>query len=348
MSNIITRNPRTDELAKLHSIWYSSFHSRDGDEFFSFYHNPDLCIVAERDGEPVSMGYLLPVGNLHIDNTNPPIPCAMIYAVASLPEFRNLGFGTAVTEGLINTARAKGYPAVVLCPADENLFSFYTMRTEMREWFYITEHTYPAPGEIHRTAPDKICPDVYTMPGNKGFDDYAAPLNIDPAEYAVLESIDPISYTALREHLLKKIPHINLNTQALEYQNRLCGLFGGGLYMIKSSSGTGCAIIERQSGDTVWIKELLMPQHSANPAMPANKRVNEAGRRLHEIVSKVSSLYPAKEYILRLPALYSDITSNEPCIGKSTRKFAMLALPQNITYAAPSGNTAPWYGLAFD
>ena len=220
------RKAKSSDKEKLCNIWEAVFDKTDAALFFENYFNPELTIVAESDNIITAMGYLLPFGELMIPNEKP-IPCGMIYGVGTLPEFRGLGYGSSISNELIKIARKSDYPAVVLCPADAGLFSFYGNQTQMREWFYISEYTLTEPFNEHTT--------------------------IKPIDISIDE------YLQYRDELLLSCPYIRLTRRAADYQLKLCKLYGGNLYMFKLPDGIACAIAEMESRDLIYLKELILP-----------------------------------------------------------------------------------------
>ena len=134
---IITRTPRNGEMQALRRIWRSAFGAADESAFFGFYYAPEFCITAVCDDSPVAAGYLLPSGRLVCGGQS--VPCAMVYGVAALPEYKSRGFGAAVTRELISLGRRTGFESIALCPSDDGLFEYYSARTALRDWFYVCE-----------------------------------------------------------------------------------------------------------------------------------------------------------------------------------------------------------------
>ena len=222
--DIITRNPRIDETSALRRIWRVAFGDGDESAFFSYCYKPEMCLVAELNGMPVSAGYLLPAGRLKHDGQS--LKCAMLYGVASLPECRGRGFGTAVVRDLGAMGRGAGFDAVVLCPADDSLFEYYSDRTAFRDWFYVRERRLKVPSGRKRVN---------------------------------LTEITAQEYSFLREKFLVGITHIEMDLDALSYQCLLCSKSGGGLFKADISGKTACAVVEKQPDGKVLIKELLAP-----------------------------------------------------------------------------------------
>jgi len=221
MSEIITRNPSINEIPELRRIWKRVFGSVGEEAFFLHYYDPKLCVITGFDNDPASVGYLVPFG--HIQYGQKSIPCAMIYSVATLPEYRGMGHGTAVVNELIRLARKLGYPAVVLCPIYDKLFGYYGKRANMRDWFYVNEQVFNSV----QVSSDSV----------------------------LLTEVTINEYNIQREELLKGITHIKHDFYTFEYQSMLCDELGGGLFRI----GESCAVVESQQDGAVWIKELLLP-----------------------------------------------------------------------------------------
>jgi len=230
MNCIITRKSRAAEIPELRNIWNDIFGGTGEEAFFRHFYDPELCIIAEAGNSPAAAGYLVPFGE--IVHCSEAVPCAMIYSVATRSEYRGLGLGTAVVNGLIDLARELGYPAVVLSPVDDGLFTYYSTRTELTDWFFIQE-------SMIKTASVNSCT-------------------------TQLEEISIDDYITKREDLLKENVYIKHDFHVLEYQKMLCEESGGGFLRI----GDSCAVAERQADGTLWIKELLIPGYAKDEAAP--------------------------------------------------------------------------------
>ena len=339
------RNPRNEDAQALRQIWDGIFGADDVDVFFNNYYNPELCITAVIADTPVASCYLLPVGNLVAGGQT--LPCAMIYGVATLPEYRNLGLGSAVVNALLRKGHDMGYSAIVLCPSGDSLFAYYGSRTGFRSWFYIREQEFNNLPTVNAGA--EIVP------------------------------VSAEQYSRRRCGLLADIPHIQHDITALRYQELLCQFYGGGLYQITSLAGESCAVIERQQDGSVYIKELLTP-HSCTAqtsvpgilstiaiAYPADRYIVRSPARISDVSVEYSRLgTPADEPASADESAHADEPApedepasddepapvNEPapgCKGPSTviRRFGMLSASGTIICEV-NGTTAPWYGPAFD
>jgi len=291
MSKIVTRQPNTDEIPALHHIWTNTFGAIGLESFFRHIFDPEMCLIALVKKTPVAMGYLIPNGN--IVSLNGSAKCSMIYSVATLPGYRGKGLGTAIVNDLISLSREIGYPAVVLCPSNDELFDYYSQRSELHDWFYVNEQVVNVVPESLNTS------QLVNVPADK--------------------------YNTLRESLLSGINHIEHDQRILEYQELLCTELGGGLFQIDDS----CAIIERQTAKTVWIKELLTPDFDIIDVTTDANTV--------DLLASIAEKFPAKEYIIRFPSQ-----------SVMWRRFGMLAIPEYLPDGLTETGFAPWYGMAFD
>lgn len=291
---IVTRKPYSNEMPQLLEMWQLIFGKTGVQSFFNYIYNVEYAIVAEIDNKPVAMGYIVPAGDLI--NGSISLPCAMLYGIATHPQYRGTGLGTAVVNELISESYKLGFKAAVLCPSEDSLFEYYKKNTPMRDWFYTKELILDFPLAAQSS-------NIY----------YAT--RITPAEY--LEQ---------REKLLKNIPHIKHNLNMLQYQKKLCDELGGGLYKI----GDSCAIVEVQQDGAAWVKELLTQNDDVG-----------------DIVTCITTVYEASEYIIRLPAKKEDIIMNDAGTN-AARRFGMFTLQDINSFDLIKSETAPWYGIAFD
>jgi len=237
MNTVTARSPRKEEIPVLRGIWKEIFGSIGEESFFQHYYNPGLCVLAEFKGTPAATGYLIPFSDILYDGKA--LRCAMIYSVATLPEYRGKGLGTTVVRSLIDLAHETGFPAVVLCPNSDELFEYYSTRTGLRDWFFVNEQL------------------INKEHVNTG------------GALAVEISIN--EYLCQRDELLKGTVHIRHDPNALEYQASLCKELGGGLFRI----GDGCAVVECQPDGAVWIKELLTPEIKTDNNI-SNPEINDS------------------------------------------------------------------------
>lgn len=353
---ILTRSAQSSDIPALRRIWTEAFGIGDDEDFFSFYFDPELCVTADHDGVPAAAGYLIPFGNLICCGTV--VPCAMIYAAAVLPELRSHGFGTYIVRDLIKTGQSSGYPAIILCPSEDSLFDYYSTRSALRDWFYVSEQRM----------------NTVELQANSVTNKPDAPPS--------LSRVSADEYIMLRESLLQNIPHITVNADAMKYQEILCKSSGGGLFKISSPAGESCAIVEAQPDGSVSIKELLShegsesallasivsafpaPEYMIRMPAPIEKQpsvsINAVKQHNTETPYKgtiSASIHAAIQHNTEAP--YKGIISSPEISTQHgtrgvVRRFGMLAessgilfpLKPEISYELPA--IAPWYGPAFD
>jgi predicted N-acetyltransferase YhbS len=232
----MTRIASPRDAAALREIWESAFFDSDeeiSDFFDSFGGRASSVIAEDEGGRAVAAGHIAAVGDLALPGGRR-MPCAMLYAIAALPGARGLGHGAEVTRALTRAAADLGYPAVVLRPADDGLFEYYSRRAGFREWFYAREQTYRA-GQLPRSQSARARP------------------------------LAPEEYRAARERLLSGAAHIDMDEHALEYQRKLCDRSGGGMFELKIGPATACAIAERTPSGALIARELLTPSADTAP-----------------------------------------------------------------------------------
>jgi ribosomal protein S18 acetylase RimI-like enzyme len=229
------RTAAPEDIPALKALWHTVFgdDKTEIDRFFDVFFSPDLAAAAGPAGAPVSAAYTVPVGALVLPRPDRSrrapgrYRCAMLYAIATHPDFRGCGYGEAVTREAGRLAVRAGCPAVVLKPASDGLFEFYEKRTAFRTFFETCR------GTIDRAD----------LPGPRRL--IAAPAT-------------PGEYRALRNIFLEGAAYIDMDERALAYQNALCGGAGGLVRLIDADGrrDAGCAVVE-PDGDIVRIKELL-------------------------------------------------------------------------------------------
>lgn len=220
------------DVPQLKALWKTVFGDDDDDidQFFSTWFSPALTIVMRDGTKPVAAAYILPVGQLVLRDEHghegTRLDCAMVYAIATLPVYRGNGYGEMVTRAAAELAAKTGYPAVVLKPADDGLFTFYTERSAFREFFGAFVSTFT---------------DTDLTP-------------LDP--YYSLAPVSPLEYRQLRQKLLEDATFIDMDERGLSYQLYLSARSGGGLYALqRDGQCVGCAVIEPEDG-IVQVKEL--------------------------------------------------------------------------------------------
>ena len=265
---------------RLRELWKLAFGDEDAyiDHFFTQYYAPERMLVLEEAGVVQAMTAWFDMPLVFADGTK--APSAYLYAVATHPDCRGRGLAGRLLAFADRWLGEKGFACVSTVPARPDLHVFFG-RNGFEECFALKQEEYVP--QIVQSVP--------------------------------LKRVGAEEYGSLREQWLKGTDHVAYALPALEYQNGVCALSGGGLYQM---GDCGCACVE-VAGDEVFIKELLCPEQEQQKTLAA-----------------VAQRHPAKRYWVRTP--YGG--RGEPW------DFAML----KWLSPAPKWDkkTAPYLGLAFD
>lgn len=221
MSDLILRPWKRTDIPQLVTLWQTAF--GDSEEYIKTYHSlflkPGSCIVAEADGQAVSAMYIMDGPDIH-PSCGEKLSTAYTYALATLPEYRRRGIGTAVYMACTAAALERADAACVL-PAEEGLYSFYE--------------------NASRSAPISCAREArFTRDELRGL------------SRAALARISVTEYDRLRQRALIGMPHASMNESflaLLEYHRKQ---FDGGLF----ASDAGIAAAEISDG-TCLVWELL-------------------------------------------------------------------------------------------
>ncbi len=270
------RTSRPGDEPALKALWKTAFGDADEviDGFFETLYAPGTASVCLLNGRPVSAAYLFRLGDLVCDGRW--TPCKLLYAWGTDPAFRGRGFGKRVLENALERAAVSGVTA--LCPGSPAFFDRFRDRG-FRTTFYAREERR---------------------------DDDGRPLS------GTVTRVTVRGYAALREELLHRRTHIDLDIRAVEYRDRLCRASGGGLFYVVADGARCCAAAEL-AGDEALIRELIVP----------------AGRE-DDAAALVCRALRRKKYTFRAPA-------GETGAGAPS---AMLSAP-----LPPSPDPAPWLGF---
>ncbi|MCD8087620.1 MAG: GNAT family N-acetyltransferase [Oscillospiraceae bacterium] len=201
----------------LKALWQIAF--GDDEDYISNFHDlfltADGCIVAQAENRVVSAMYILDGAKLFTGRKTMP-SAAYTYALATLPEYRNRGIGSAVYRACVQAAYERADAACVL-PAEAGLYPFYENASGAKPLSYIRE--------IRMTREELMS-------------------HRDGAG----ARISSLEYSGLREVLLGGMPHASLPIEFLdmeEYQARDGGLFMSGSGIAAAEmEGTVCRMVE--------------------------------------------------------------------------------------------------------
>lgn len=215
-------------------IWKLCFGDDDAyiDFFFTSRYREDKTLLMLLNGEIVSMLTIIPVEVVTADGRT--FPSAMLYAVATHPEYRGRGFASRLMDFCDRHLKQNLMEMSVIVPAEERLFDFYARRG-YKKGFYIREISIDA-GSIKK------------LTGGTAFRPFMMPASAQ-------------DYNIRRNSQLKGGLYVAYRDEDIAYQKKLSVLTGADIYTIDIEGIYGCAAVERIDHDRVLIKELLVPEH---------------------------------------------------------------------------------------
>lgn len=124
------------DAGRLKQIWRECFGDPEPyiEFFFQNAFEPQKTVIFEADGQACSMFFLLD-STVWISGAEH--QAAYLYAAATLPEYRSRGFMGRMIRFSGELCRAKGKDYIVLVPAGESLFDYYS-RFGFQTYFYDT------------------------------------------------------------------------------------------------------------------------------------------------------------------------------------------------------------------
>lgn len=191
------------DLDAVAQIWKTCF--GDEEEYIQFYFEhrfqEDNMFVIFADGKPVSMASFLPTEILVGGEYR---PAKYVYAVATLPEYRNRGYATEI----IKHASEKYKEPLILQPAEETLIEYYR-KMGFEETFpaYSDDREVPVPRNAIVLQECEKNPEGKTLAGWK------------------FESTTPEEYQSIRDAHFEKEGYVRWDTDAIRYaiyENNFC------------------------------------------------------------------------------------------------------------------------------
>ena len=276
-----------------------------------------LCI----GNRAVSMLAMIPA-NL-VDRNGERCSASMIFAVATHPEHRKLGYADRLLEFCNRHLASIHTTVTLLVPADEQLFRYYGKRG-YRNGFFLREAVLSSIA----IAKLKALPYLSGPPASGGLPGAEMKsVRIVPAE--------PSGFNEIRRKLLNGSSYLDYRDEEILFEKRTAAAFGTDIYTIhfqgpdKGLDAEGCFYAERASQETVIIKELLVPEEY-----------------LAEALNNISILLPAEEYIIRIPADRGEI------LGGVIRPFGMLRANRTdgglAAFDSGVSPAAAYLGIAYD
>ena len=219
-----------NDIASLKEIWRLCF--GDSNSFIDYYFlhrfKADQTVVLQGEGIISAMLTIIPTQL--ITSKNKKINSAMLYAIATHPDFQKRGFASQIVEFTNEYLGNQNIDISILVPANPELFNFY------RKLGYIEGFN------IHETRILKH------------------QINLNQEETCSIKAISSKEYNLIRNKNLTGQPYIAYNDEEIAYQKGISIYTGTDIFVININGITGCAVIERISSDKILIKEILFPE----------------------------------------------------------------------------------------
>lgn len=243
------RLARRGEIPRQKEIWKICF--GDHDDYINFYYNQrykeNETVVLLHEGQISAMLTMIPVRTVTPDHRS--FNSAMIYAVATDPQYRNRGFASRILDYSSRYLGARETHMTILVPADRHLFDFYR-RQGYREGFYLRE-AWLTREQINSWPDGSSCK-------------------------CTVWPVSPGEYNRRRNQLLKGRLHVAYADDDIAYQKKLSVQTGADVYAIDIDETQGCAVIERLAEDKVLFKEILLPREFIGTGIKALVQLLEA------------------------------------------------------------------------
>lgn len=286
------RPARPEEIPRQKELWRLAF--GDGEAYIDYFyaHAEAQVLVLLEDGAVQTMTALYPV-SVSLPGGGR-ASSAYIYALATHPEARQKGFGRFLLRYVDFHLKERGIDCVTIVPAEPSLHRFFA-----------------AAGfsECFATRKVELLPDML------------AP----PAPGDALSPVPPAEYDALREELLGGSLHVSYGPGLIAYQQGLSRMAGGDLYRLRVGEETGVAAAERPDGETLLVKELIVPR-----------------RAMDRAAALLAAALPARRYHLRTPPFW------EGMAGSYLQAFAMVKWYRPELEKAWRDERRGYMGLGFD
>lgn len=234
------RLAREGEINCQKELWKLCF--GDSNTYIDFYYanryKEDETVILLNDEEISAMLTMIPVKTMAPDNLS--IDTAMLYAIATHPDYQNRGFATRLMDFSKQYLCANNKDLSILVPANKQLFGWYR-KQGYQDGFYIRET------QLTREMID-------LLPCCK-------------SSKCTISSITPKEYNQRRNRQLNGRVYVAYADEDIAYQKMLSLRSGADIYGIESGELLGCVAIEQLDSDKVFIKEFLLPEKHLNEAI---------------------------------------------------------------------------------
>lgn len=220
------------DIPQLKTIWQLCF--GDDQEYIDFYfkerYKEGETVLLTEENEIAAMLTMIP--STLVTKNNVSYRAAMLYAIATHPDFQNRGLAGKLMNHSSNLLKENKVDLSVLVPATSSLYDFYENRGYVRA-FYLRE-TVLEVAEIYRRFQEE--------------------------EGLRIKEIDGETYNHRRKEYLKGNFYLSYGEEEVVYQEKVSKLTGGGIYSVDHNGAEGCFIAERVDNNRVIIKEILVKE----------------------------------------------------------------------------------------
>ncbi len=234
-----TRNAKKQDEARLKELWNRCF--GDDEAYVELYFSQrdwiKETLVLEKNDVIVSMLAIIPVDMMC---QNIAYKGAMIYAVATHPDFEKKGYGSYLIQSANELLNKKGVHITMLVPANEGLFQYYEKLGYERQ-FVLFEREWSRE-------------ELFQL---QEIDLYDCALTV----------AEPWEYNQIRNQILSGCSYVSYREDEIVFQKKESQFYGADLMKIMCKDTVGCAVIERISARKVLIKELLIEEDCLAVAM---------------------------------------------------------------------------------
>ncbi len=227
------RLAKRGNILRQKEIWKLCF--GDSDHYIDFYfdnmYKEDETLLLFEDESIAAMLTMLPVKLITSDQRS--FDSAMLYAVATHPNYQNRGFSSQLIDFAHHYLIKKGVFFTVLVPSGQQLFNFYR-KQGYEDGLYIRELLFTRE-MIDQMDISENCP-------------------------CILSRISPEKYNQIRNQKLIGKFYVEYADDKILYQKQLSQESGADIFSINCNGIQGCVAIERLNANRVFIKELLIPE----------------------------------------------------------------------------------------
>ncbi|MCX5780702.1 MAG: GNAT family N-acetyltransferase [Firmicutes bacterium] len=237
---VTIRLAQIGDMPRQKEIWKLCF--GDSDLYIDFYYanhyKAEETMLLLDGAEIACMLTMLPIETIAADQCR--WASAMLYAIATHPQYQRRGLATQLINNTHDYLRQKEKVFSLLVPSQAPLFDFYSLQG-YQDGFYIREI-------------------LFTREQIENWD--AATSCLDQSV-----RLDPHEYNLVRNEQLRGMLYVAYPDEEIAYQAQLSRQFGGDLFAITIGEERGCAVLETLPANQVFIRELLISEQHLPAAL---------------------------------------------------------------------------------